>query len=106
MICSKCGYKNLEDAKFCENCGSNLSQHYETTIKANLNARSKNKLIIIIVSAILLITTVIVGSLIVLGGNLAPRTNEFLVSGEKYTNRLSSNLIKSSTLIRTMLMLI
>lgn len=84
MICSKCGYKNLDDAKFCENCGSNLSQHYETTIKANLNARSKNKLIIIIVSAILLITTVIVGSLIVLGGNLASRTNEFLVSGEKY----------------------
>lgn len=84
MICSKCGYENLEEARFCENCGSNLLQHYETAVKANMHSRSQKKLIIIIVSAILLITTVIVATLLVLGSNLSSRANQLLVSGEKY----------------------
>lgn len=84
MICSKCGYENLEEARFCENCGSNLLQHYETTVKANMHPRSQKKLIIIIVSAILIITTVIVAAVLVLGSNLTSRANQLLVSGEKY----------------------
>lgn len=84
MICSKCGYENLEDARFCENCGSNLLQHYETAVKASVHSRSQKKLIIIIVSAILLITTVIVATLLIIGGNLTSRTDELLVFGEKY----------------------
>lgn len=84
MICSKCYYENFEDANFCENCGSDLSQHYKTVLKETSRTRSHQKLMVIIVSAILFIMAVIVVALLVLGSNSSAKTNEFLVSGERY----------------------
>ncbi|WP_409200188.1 zinc-ribbon domain-containing protein [Methanobrevibacter sp. DSM 116169] len=63
MICQKCGYRNSNEASFCEKCGTPLKQTVQTTKENN------NSLYIAIIAIFIVIGIIGAGAIIAFSGN-------------------------------------
>ena len=85
MKCSKCGYENTDDAKFCKKCGNSLilnsSLQKESFLKANK--------VLVISIAVILCVGVIVGAFVYMNMNQGPHLSDFgiseFVEGDQYS---------------------
>ena len=84
MECSSCGHQNVNGAKFCQKCGSSLSQNSTLEKKSFFKA---NKVLIIAIAVIIFVCSV-VGTFVYLNMNQGPQLSDYDISefteGDEY----------------------
>lgn len=83
MFCGKCGTQNLNDARFCKECGAPLNNIPSTptaseTIQANQSAGKRNRTIGIIAVAVVVLTVLIIAISLLRGRSYASTVNKFI----------------------------
>ena len=72
VVCAKCGAINIENAKFCNNCGSEIAIiNKASTSSATQNKKSKKPIIIGIASVVAIFLIVLFAVIIPKSGNNA-----------------------------------
>ena len=93
MFCSKCGFDNKDDARFCKKCGNQLNNQSinqnitELNKNQNLEEKGNNKLLIVCISIILIV--------LIIAGTLFLLSNE---NGQKslFNNNQSNNISENN----------
>lgn len=67
MFCPNCGFNNVEEARFCKKCGTQLNP--QNNIKYTNNSSSDNKNLIIICITVIVILCIVAGTYIMLSQN-------------------------------------
>ena len=85
MKCTKCGYENSNDAKFCQKCGAALTQ---SSSSQNQSFFKSNKVLIIAIAVILCVCAA-VGTFVYMNMNHGPQLSDYDISefteGDEYT---------------------
>ena len=76
MKCSSCGHENAADAKFCQRCGSSLSQNPTSQKESFFKA---NKVLIIAITVIICVS-VAVGTFVYMNMNHGPQLSDYDIS--------------------------
>ena len=76
MKCSSCGHENAADAKFCQKCGSSLSQNLTSQKESFFKV---NKVLIIAI-AVIICVSVAVGTFVYVNMNHGPQLSDYDIS--------------------------
>ncbi len=80
MYCRKCGHENDADAKYCENCGADLSSTHSQ--KATKGVNTPNKILILVVIVLIFGVLVTVGMLFISIASVDNSPNEDIGSSD------------------------